>query len=80
MYIGLDGQPAPILTGFAPRIWSWANDNDRGGPVTIEVTAPGLYTLHIWQREDGLRLDRIVLTTDEGYNPIGDGPPESEIR
>jgi hypothetical protein len=80
VYVGLGEQPGTLLTGFAPRIWSWANDSGQGSPVTINVIQPGLHQLHIWQREDGLRLDRILLTTNNDYNPVGSGPPESKIR
>ena len=41
------------------------------------ISTPGLHTIRLWQREDGLRLDRIVLTTDSGYIPSGSGPFES---
>lgn len=79
VHIGLDNEPTTTtLTGFAPRAWSWANGSDQGIPITLEISQPGFHTLHLWQREDGLRLDRIVLTTDSTYNPTGDGPPESE--
>jgi hypothetical protein len=43
--------------------------------ATFEVDEPGLYILHIWAREDGLKLDRLVLTVDSGYEPLGFGPP-----
>jgi hypothetical protein len=76
IYLGLDDQPATTLTGFMPGVWSWAAKSDtlQEGQVTIEVTTPGVHILHLWQREDGLRLDRILLTTDSGYTPIGSGP------
>jgi hypothetical protein len=77
--VGLDNQVAQTLTGFAPRIWDWANNN-QAGLVSFQVVEPGVHTLRLWQREDGLRLDRIVLTTDNNYYPLGDGPPESEFR
>jgi hypothetical protein len=80
LYIALDEQTPMLLTGFAPQTWSWANRNPQDTSVTIEVTEPGLHTLHLWQREDGLRLDRILLTTDSSYNPIGNGPPENEVN
>jgi hypothetical protein len=82
IYVGLDNQPAVVLTGLAPQAWSWATKrtSEPGGAMTITVTEPGLHILRIWQREDGLRLDRIVLTTDDGYNPDGSGPPESEFE
>ena len=80
VYLSLDNQPAITLTGFAPRRWSWANTSIQGGVAAIEVTKPGLHILHVWQREDGLRLDRIILTTDNNYNPSGDGPFENEFK
>jgi hypothetical protein len=79
VYVGLDEQAPDSLTGFAPRTWSWANNDGQNNPVTIEITEPGVHTLHLWMREDGLRLDRILLTIDSGYNPVGSGPPESDI-
>ncbi len=82
IYVGLDDKSPTMLTGFVPHAWSWSTkrSDTQEGLVTIEVTQPGLHILHVWQREDGLRLDRILLTTDSGYNPSDDGPPESEIR
>jgi hypothetical protein len=82
VYVTLDEQPVVPLTGFAPRQWDWATkrSDEQGIPVTIEVVETGLHTLSVQMREDGLRLDRILLTTDSGYNPTGDGPPESEMR
>jgi hypothetical protein len=84
LYIGLD-QQAPIttttVTGFVPRAWSWtAKRGNQDQLATIEVTEPGFHILHLWMREDGLRLDRILFTTDNEYNPVGNGPPESDIR
>ncbi len=67
-----------IVTGFAPRRWNWANSSVQNGAAAIEIAEPGYHTLELWQREDGLRLDRILLTTDSEYNPTGNGPSESE--
>jgi hypothetical protein len=78
VYLGLDGPSANVLTGLTPRMWDWANTGTQSNPVTIEITQPGLHTFHLWQREDGIRLDRILLTTNNQYTPTGDGPPESQ--
>ncbi|MEM1173883.1 MAG: chitobiase/beta-hexosaminidase C-terminal domain-containing protein, partial [Pseudomonadota bacterium] len=47
----------------------------------FEVTTPGVHTVNVWMREDGLIVDKLVLTTDAGFDPVavfGDqGPPES---
>jgi len=87
-HVGLEnafdpGQDPQIVTvtGFAPREWSWANEQmselANGEPVTLTVELPGLYTLRVWVREDGLRLDRLLLTADSDYEPGGQGPAES---
>jgi len=78
VYVGLDNQPVITLTGFLPRVWSWSQAASPSGIATVEITEPGLYTLNVWRREDGFRLDRIVLTTDNSYIPTGNGPPENQ--
>ena len=37
----------------------------------------GLHTLNVWMREDGFALDKLVLTTDGAYAPLGQGPSPS---
>jgi hypothetical protein len=82
VYVGFDGQWVGTLTGFVPQQWSWANINMQAGgqAVVVNVTRAGAHTLQLWPREDGLSLDRLLLTTNGTYVPIGNGPPESEIR
>lgn len=82
VYIGLDGQPANSsqLTGFAPRDWSWAGETMAGTLATLEIDQSGLHTLHLWLREDGLAIDRLLLTTNAASTPTGDGPPESNFN
>jgi hypothetical protein len=43
----------------------------------IEVASPGLRTVNVWMREDGMAFDKLVLTTSAGYIPVGAGPAES---
>jgi len=44
---------------------------------TVDVTRTGDQTLHIWMREDGTYVDKIVLTPDPLFTPAGSGPQES---
>ncbi|MFC1805423.1 DUF6055 domain-containing protein [Planctomycetota bacterium] len=72
-----------IRTPWGPG-YKWA----RSRP--FEVRKPGVRRLCLWMREDGLVIDRLLLTTDGGYrpseqadkdkNPTGGGPPESQRR
>ncbi len=77
VYVSLDGQTPTTLTGLSPQQWSWANSTLSGQRVAFEVTEAREHTLFLWMREDGLRLDRLVLTLDDNYTPAGNGPNES---
>ncbi len=43
----------------------------------MPVETSGLYTVSLWMREDGLRIDRLLLTTDTTFIPTDFGPLES---
>ncbi|MBN2535991.1 MAG: hypothetical protein JXB88_24135 [Spirochaetales bacterium] len=51
--------------------WEWANS-----PQTYDINT-GTQTFKIYMREDGAKIDKIILTTDSGYTPSGTGPAES---
>ncbi|MCP4984658.1 MAG: hypothetical protein GY928_00955, partial [Colwellia sp.] len=72
-YIQLAGTTLTV-TNFIDRAWNWAN----GGLATIPIEQAGSYTLSLLMREDGLRIDRLLLTTDTTYLPTGYGPAESQ--
>jgi hypothetical protein len=78
-HVGLDGAgPASSdrITGFATSA-SWTKATIDGPVATIVVSTPGVHTLNVWMREDGLNLDRLLLTTNAGFTPAGAGPAES---
>jgi hypothetical protein len=66
------------VTGFAPEVWDWANQSASGGPAKVVVETSGVYTLSLLMREDGMRVDRLLLTTNTTYIPSDFGPAESE--
>lgn len=72
-YIAVDGV---VRDWFAFSVnggtWGWES-------LLIGVVEPGLHTLSILAREDGFRLDKVVVSTASAP-PIGDGPPESLRR
>jgi YD repeat-containing protein len=80
-YVGLGSQLITV-TGFTPGQWSWTNkriSESANQPVsaTLTVSTTGLYTVSLWVREDGLRLDRLLLTTSTTFIPTSFGPAES---
>ena len=71
-YVGL-GQQVVTVTGFTPYTWTWGSEAAR-----LTITNTGRVTAGLWIREDGLRIDRLLLTTDTTYIPTGFGPVETE--
>jgi len=78
-HAGLDGEAAPLANQMAVSgSWGWRNSRYQMPERTqIEIATPGLHVLNIWYREDGVRVDKIVLTTSPDYAPADMGPPES---
>jgi hypothetical protein len=72
-HAGLDGQPATyggLGMGDSSGNWVWV-DSAADGRVTVTVDQPGEHAFHLWMREDGVAVDKILLTTDSGYVPTG---------
>ncbi len=61
-----------------PSNWSWSNHTRDKSPAVISIPKPGEYTINIWMREDGLKVDKILLLSDHSRTPNGFGPQESE--
>lgn len=68
---GLNGavsiEAMKVLTGTD---WTWQGDmfGDRGRAM-VDVPSVGEHTFSIWMREDGARIDAIILTPDAGFTP-----------
>ena len=80
LHVGLNGagqSTSDRISGFSRTGWSWSNDTMDDVRATVEVTVPGEQMLNIWMREDGMRIDKIVLTTNASLQPGGSGPAES---
>jgi len=77
-HVGLDGEETPLSSNWSGGGNSWSNDRyPETGRAQFEVTTVGIHVLDIWVREDGLIIDKIVLTTNPDYTPTGGGPEES---
>ncbi len=56
---------------------AWSNLQMEDQPVTLNVPTAGLHTVNLWMREDGVFVDRVLLTQDALFVPTGNGPSES---
>ena len=60
--------------------WTWTNTTMELTTATITIDTTGLHKVNIWMREDGSRVDKILLTPDANYVPTGAGPDESPFE
>lgn len=77
--VGLNGATSGKAIHFNRhhRFARWQNWSRRFGRVTLNVESTGVHTVNVWMREDGFRIDKILLTTNPRYWPWGWGPTES---
>lgn len=75
-HVGLNGQE--ISTGntidFPRGEWTWVNENRNEQTITFSIEKSGLYIFNIFMREDGMAVDKILLTRNSDFHPTGVGP------
>jgi len=73
------GQGAsPYLDLDTNRSWDWMGQFDNeSGRISFTVGTAGNHTISIYNGEDGVIIDKLVITTDANFVPINDGPPEA---
>jgi arylsulfatase A-like enzyme len=79
LHVGLDGQ-APLSGKRIEQIfdyWGWTSTLGTGGRAYVDVPSAGVHTFDVWMREDGVIVDKFILTTDAGFTPRGQGLVES---
>lgn len=82
LHVGINGQPvdtATSLTGFG-REWGWSRLTMSDTLASLPLSDSSPYTLDLWMREDGLRLDRVLLVSDTMTTPTGLGPAGSPFQ
>jgi len=72
LHIDLDGS---VITDHLPTSiqgqWAWEKVR------TATLSAGGQHTLTLWAREDGLKVDKIVIKPAGSTAPSGNGPNET---
>ena len=82
IHMGIDGNESSTAnrkrTGRPCSSFEWKRDRMSSAPdAIINVDNPGVHEINLWMREDGSRVDKILLTTDSSFTPVGAGPSES---
>ena len=80
LHVGLDGAEvagsrAMTLTAQGRPLWT--NRTMAGGAAVLTVPTAGEHVVNVWMREDGIKLDRLLLTQNPAAVPTGAGPAES---
>lgn len=82
VHVGLDGVKITDNGGVnlpGGGTSGWGSNSTYGGDVAVNITAPGIYTINIWGREDGVVIDRVEFT-DDSTPPGGSyDPPVTPI-
>ncbi len=79
LHVGLNGQaPASgeLIEGIFNN-WGWTSTRRTGGRAYIDVPLSGVHEFDVWMREDGVIIDKFILTTDANFEPWGKGLVES---
>lgn len=72
-YVALDGVASDwLIFDDNAGVWGWVTE-------AIDVGSPGVHTVSVLAREDGFRVDKLVVSATRAA-PEGDGPPESPLR
>jgi hypothetical protein len=84
VHVGLNGRAVTFdegigLTGFNASNFTWQR-NYADKETSLLIPQPGKYTFYLWMREDGVVVDKILLSTNTDVlsnNDQGIGPDES---
>jgi hypothetical protein len=79
-HVGLNGQSSAASANVKLPVnkgWAWSGTTMGGGRATVSVSKTGLQTVEVYMREDGLILDKVLITSSAAYAPAGSGPAES---
>jgi len=78
--IGLNGKLADTAYRIDqfPAEWTWSRHTPSNPVASLNVVNAGVNMVNIWMREDGLAIDKFVITSDPNFVPTGFGPDATD--
>ena len=76
-YDGSETSTAQAMEQTVYNSWQWTKNRKFSTENAYINATTGLHTISIWMREDGVYIDKVLLTDDPAYVPSGQGPTES---
>ena len=65
VHVGIDNAAVDTsdkITGFGST-WTWSQQTMDSPAATVTIPSAGMHTVNVWMREDGVVIDKLVLTT-----------------
>ena len=80
LQIGLNGtvQNDAYQINQFPGEWTWSRNTPSNSVASVNVVNAGINIVNFWMREDGLAIDKFVITNDPDFVPTGHGPALSD--
>ncbi len=74
--VGLNGEVAESAFRIVqfPSEWTWSRTTPSNAVASINVVDAGVNMINLWMREDGLAIDKFVISSDPDFVPTGFGP------
>lgn len=72
VHLGVNGQVqygSANINAPTGASWQWTNIRMDGQRAEIFATTNGVHTINVWMRENGYRVDQIILAKDYYYHP-----------
>jgi len=76
IHVGINGKIADSAYRIDqfPNQWTWSRHTPSNSVASLNVVNAGVNMLNVWMREDGLAIDKFVITSDPDFIPSGFGP------
>lgn len=76
IHVGLNGTVASTAYRIDqfPNEWTWSRHTPSNPVASLNVVNAGVNIVNFWMREDGLAIDKFVITSDPDFVPNGYGP------
>ena len=74
--VGLNGTVASTAYRIDqfPAGWTWSRHTPDNPVASLNVVNAGVNMVNFWMREDGLAIDKFIITSDPDFVPSGFGP------
>lgn len=72
VHVGYEGatNTAAAMSLTTTGAWQWSTNRTGFATRGTITAATGTHTVNVWMREDGMRLDKIILTTNLNFQAI----------